>query len=370
METNYSDDIYGRAKVKSSEELEIYYKELQDMDTGALWTVANDIEPWEPHTISAPMFWSYEKLRPFVLEAARLVTPGEAGRRVVYLQNKNRIKEKAAVGLLYAGIQITQPGEFTPAHRHAASALRFIMEGAKGYTIVDGNKIELGVRDFVITPNSAWHEHGVEKDGQTCIWLDGLDIPMINAFEANDYAVLEEEAGGQDLVVAENYSPMSYSGAGVIPIDREWDKPYSPLFKYSWENTQKALQNLAQVSEGTAYDAYIMRYANPLTGGHPMLTMGATMQMLKPGQKTKAHKHTGSFVFQVAQGQGYVIIDGIKYEFKEKDTFCIPSWLYHEFANTSETEELYLFSFNDLPTVEKLGFYQEKVHPEGHQQLK
>ena len=41
------------------------------------------------------------------------------------------------------------------------------MEGEKGYTVVDGNKIMLEVNDFVITPNSTWHEHGVEEGGKT-----------------------------------------------------------------------------------------------------------------------------------------------------------------------------------------------------------
>ena len=47
----------------------------------------------------------------------------------------------------------------------------------------------LGANDFVLTPNGTWHEHGVAEDGTTCIWQDGLDIPLVNAFEAGFYAV-------------------------------------------------------------------------------------------------------------------------------------------------------------------------------------
>ncbi len=245
METNIykgKDDVYGRARVQDNEELKAYYGKLAELDTGALWTVANEIEPWEPISNSVPMLWKYDELRDLVLESARLVTPGQAGRRVVYLINKKRANVKAACGWLYAGIQVTQPGESTPAHRHKAAALRFIMEGDKGYTIVNGNKISLGVNDFVITPNSTWHEHGVDPDGKTCVWMDGLDIPLVNALEANDYAVYDDE-DGQEEVVPMNYSPMSYSGSGLIPVDREWNNPYSPLFKYSWESTYNALVN-------------------------------------------------------------------------------------------------------------------------------
>ena len=44
----------------------------------------------------------------------------------------------------------------------------------------------------MLTPNGTWHEHGVEADGTPCIWQDGLDIPLVNALEANFYAVHPE----------------------------------------------------------------------------------------------------------------------------------------------------------------------------------
>ena len=116
----------------------------------------------------------------------------------------------------------------------------------KGYTVVDGNKIMLEVNDFVITPNSTWHEHGVEEGGKTCIWQDGLDIPLVNALDANDYAVLE---GKQELIAPLNYSPIAYGCAGLIPADKTWDKPYSPLFKYSWKNVYPALLEAQKVNE-------------------------------------------------------------------------------------------------------------------------
>ena len=47
-EIDPKDDILGRARVRDNDELKEYYDELANIDTGALWTVANDIEPWEP----------------------------------------------------------------------------------------------------------------------------------------------------------------------------------------------------------------------------------------------------------------------------------------------------------------------------------
>ncbi|KAF2518609.1 cupin domain-containing protein [Flavobacterium salilacus subsp. salilacus] len=366
METKHDDTVIGRARVQNTPELEAYYKELESLGAGALWTVANDIEPWEPRPSSVPMLWKYDDLRDLVIKSSELVTPEQAGRRVVYLVNDKRKDVSAAVGWLYTGIQVTKPGESTPAHKHKAAALRFIMEGEGGYTVVDGNRITLEVNDFVITPNSTWHEHGVEEGGKTCIWQDGLDIPLVNALEANDYAVLD---GKQELTAPVNFSPLAYGGVGLVPADHVWDKPYSPLFKYSWKKVYPALLEAAQVHEGSPYDGVLMHYTNPVTGGHVMQTMGASMQLLRAGEHTKAHKHTGSFVYQCAKGKGYSVIGGKRYDWKERDIFCVPSWVYHEHVNLSKTEDACLFSFNDLPVITSLGLYQEKAHPDGHQTI-
>lgn len=363
MEAKHSDDVIGRARVQDTPELEAYYKELETLGAGALWTVANDIEPWEPRSSSVPMLWKYESLRDLVVKSSELVTPEQAGRRVVYLVNDNRKNVSAAVGWLYTGIQVTRPGESTSAHRHKASALRFIMEGEGGYTVVDGNKITFEVNDFVITPNSTWHEHGVDSNGKTCIWQDGLDIPLINALEANDYAVFD---GKQPLANEVNFSPITYGCAGLIPADKTWDKPYSPLFKYSWATVYPALKEALKVNEVNSIDGILLQYSNPLTGGHVMQTMSASMQLLPSGFKGKAHKHTGSFVYQCAKGKGYSIINGQRFDWKERDIFCVPSWAWHEHHNESVTEDACLFSFNDLPVIEKLGLFQEKEYSENN----
>ena len=59
----HDDTQLGRARVTDNAELLAYYDDLAEMETGALWTVANSIEPWEPTPSSAPVLWEYEKLR-------------------------------------------------------------------------------------------------------------------------------------------------------------------------------------------------------------------------------------------------------------------------------------------------------------------
>jgi len=363
------EDIIGRANVEDTPELTAYYKELEQFEAGALWTVANKIEPWQPVSSSVPVLWRYRDLRSHVLRSLALVTPEKAGRRVIYLNNPGRRDVSAAVGWLYSGLQVMNPGEAASAHRHSASALRFIMEGSGAYTIVDGHKMTLGANDFVLTPNGTWHEHGVEAGGTPCIWQDGLDIPFINAMEAGFYEVHSNLR--QEVTYPVDDMVNAWGSPGILPDRATWNKRYSPLFKYQWQPTYEALRKYAKATDGSPFDGVMMRYVNPLTGGPVMSTIGASMQMLRAGEHTKAHRHTGSFIYQVAKGKGYSIIAGKRFDWQERDIFCVPSWAWHEHANGSATEDACLFNFNDLPVIETLGLYYEEglKDNDGHQAI-
>ncbi|MEY0026989.1 NADPH dehydrogenase, partial [Providencia rettgeri] len=86
----YRENVAGRADVADTPELVAYYQELDALKTGALWTVANKIEPWQPKSSSVPVLWRYRDLREHVLRSVELVTPEKAGRRVIYLNNPGR----------------------------------------------------------------------------------------------------------------------------------------------------------------------------------------------------------------------------------------------------------------------------------------
>ncbi|MFL0670214.1 MAG: cupin domain-containing protein [Erythrobacter sp.] len=365
----YREDVAGRANVADTPELVAYYQRLRELGTGALWTVANKIEPWEPQSASVPMLWRYKDLREDVLRALDLVTPEQAGRRVVYLENPGRSDVVAAVGWLYSGLQVMAPGECASSHRHSASALRFIMEGSGAFTNVDGHKLTLGRNDFVLTPNGTWHEHGVAEDGTICIWQDGLDIPLMNALEANFYQVHPDLNQAVSFPVDD--TTATWAGSGLRPQGHGWSKRYSPMLKYEWEPTYEALCKLSRVSDGSPYDGIIMDYVNPVTGGPVMPTIGAQMQLLRPGEHTRAHRQVGSFVYQCAKGSGYSVINGQRFDWQERDIFVVPAWMWHEHANASETEDACLFAFHDLPVMRSLGLYREEGLGEngGHQQI-
>ncbi len=366
---NHRENVIGRANVEDTPELLAYYDDLKKYQTGALWTVANKIEPWEPKSESVPVVWRYNELRDHVLRSVDLVTPEKAGRRVIYMSNPGRQDVHAAVGWIYAGLQVMNPGETATAHRHSASAIRFIMEGEGAYTVVDGHKMTLGRNDFVLTPNGTWHEHAVEATGTPCIWQDGLDIPLVNALEANFFEVHPELSEPVTYPVDDMTSTWGNPGLtpAITPATGEWSKGYSPMYKYEWELTYESLCKYAKATDGSPYDGVMMEYVNPVNNGSIMQTMGASMQMLRAGEHTKAHRHTGSYLYHVAKGSGHSIINGKRYDWTERDIFCVPSWAWHEHVNGSDTDDACLFCLNDLPVMRSLGLYREEAFGDGNQ---
>ena len=68
-------------------------------------------------------------------------------------------------------------------------------------------------------------------------------------------------------------------------------------------------------------------------------------------------QETASSVYHVISGTGRSEINGERIEWKQGDTFCIPSWHgYQHFANADET--VYLYRFHDKPMLTALGFYR------------
>ncbi|MBV9538991.1 MAG: NADPH dehydrogenase, partial [Acidisphaera sp.] len=74
---------------------------------------------------------------------------------------------------------------------------------------------------------------------------------------------------------------------------------------------------------------------------------------------------------QVASGSGWSVVGGRRFDWQERDIFCVPSWTFHEHANGSDRDDACLFQFNDLPVMESLGLYREEAfgENEGRQSL-
>ncbi len=125
-------------------------------------------------------------------EAGGVITAEEAERRVLVLENPALRGQSRITNSLYAGMQLILPGEIAPAHRHVASAIRFILDGEGAYTAVEGEKTNMSPGDFILTPNWTAHDHG-NPSKKPMMWLDVLDMPTVNYFETSFSEHFDEE---------------------------------------------------------------------------------------------------------------------------------------------------------------------------------
>jgi gentisate 1,2-dioxygenase len=345
---------------------EAFYEELSRSDTGALWNVLSALLTPEPPVKSVPHIWRWRDLRPQVLRSGELVTAEEAERRVVMLLNPSLPRERSAVtATLYAGVQLILPGEVAPTHHHTPSAIRFIIEGDGGYTAISGERTAMKKGDFLTTPIWVWHDHGNEGDGPV-MWLDGLDIPFVTNLDAVFYEELQQTRAGLEVqpVVKPPEDSKWRWGSNLRPA---WQRPpttYSPVLNYPWATSRAALHALRE-DQGSPFDGIILEYIHPHTGGPALPTMAAYLQLLRAGEHTRAHRHVASTVYHVAEGGGYSVIGGARFDWQEGDTFVVPAWCWHEHA--SEQGGAVLFSFSDRPILRAFGLDREQALEQGFQ---
>jgi gentisate 1,2-dioxygenase len=236
----------------SPEELEEYYAQLRAQHVTPAW-IGGGVSV-EPQSKAAPYLWQWRDLRPQAMRAAELVGTAQAERRVLRLSNP--VLPGIASNTLVANIQIVMPGEIARAHRHSGAALRFIIEGGGGYTVVNGERVPMFPGDLVLTPNWSWHDHANDTDAPM-IWLDGLDTPLVRMLEAGFY---EEH-------------PQERQAFGAPVNASQWHYPMTEM--------RAALERLA-ADRGDAREGVILEYINRRTGGPVMQTIACHMQLLRP----------------------------------------------------------------------------------------
>ncbi len=347
-------------------DLKQFYQEADQRHLVPLWKVTARLLPFEPQTKVLPYLWRWSELRRMAYRAGELVPIERGGeRRVLGLVNPGLGGKYAATHTLWAAVQIVKPGETAPCHRHTAAAIRFIIEGDRSYTNVNGDKCMMGRGDLVLTPNWTWHDHGCESD-QPMIWMDGLDLPLVGDLDAIFFELYPTHL---QPIAQVNDSERKFSGPQLRPI---WEKPegnYSPLLNYKSEPTYQALK---KIGEGAAspFDDVCFEYLNPNTGGPVLPTMSCYVQMIRPGIHTQAHRQVNSAVYHVFEGRGHSVINGKRFDWEKGDFFVVPPWAWHEHVNEGK-EEVILFSIQDTPVMKALGLYRDEPYQKngGHQRV-
>jgi len=333
-----------------------FYDELAPKNLAPLWEVLRALVTREPATPCVPAIWHYDEVRPYLMRSGALITAKEAERRVLILENP-ALKGKASIThTLFAGMQLILPGEVAPAHRHTQSALRFVLEGQGAYTAVDGERTYMSPGDFIITPSWTWHDHGNDGDAPM-VWLDGLDIPLVNLLDAG---FMEPGNAEQQMVTKPAGDSLARYGSGLLPVDWRPQSKTSPVFNYPYARTREALEHMRRQEAWDPCHGLKLRYVNPATGEPAMPTMSTFTQLLPKGFAGAPYRSTDGAVYVAIEGRGETRIGEQSFAWGPRDVFIVPSWMAH--AHCAEADAV-LFSFSDRAVQEKLGLWREARSP-------
>ena len=332
-------------------DLKAFEEELRKKNFSGYWQTVQGERYREPVATFAPCLWKGKELYEAMEKAGELLGLESTFRRVI--QMKHPALPSGTTHTLTLNLQLLKPGEHAAAHRHMAGAIRFITKGRGARLVVEGESFEIGAGDFATTPSWTWHDH-VNESNETLMWLDVLDSPLVRMLQVD----FHEPAPQAHQAIA-RADGTSYAEFGAIrPSWVRSDSIQPPAYVYRWEDTERTLKSVGE-RPGNPYDGVVLEYVNPLTGGPTLPTFSCGIQMLRPGEKTLAHRHTSSTIYHVFKGRGTSFIGEERYDWEEGDSFVAPLWQTHRHEN-SHNQPAILFIMSDEPLMKALGFYREQ----------
>jgi gentisate 1,2-dioxygenase len=345
-----------------NDSLELLHADMARANMAPTWVHVSEFVSKTPTVSYRPWMWRWDDVIPLLMRAGDLITPERgAERRSMEHVNPDLKKFYCTSHTIATAFQLVKAGERAPAHRHAASAVRFAArsQGGDVFTQVQGEPLHMEENDLLLTPAWMWHEHK-NNTKSDIIWLDALDFPLVNLLQAS---LFEPGEGETNTPRDAGYTAQN------LGLYRPVDQPYPeshPVMRYPWVDMHKALDGRRK-EEGSPFDDLILEYVNPLTSGPTLPTISCRAQLIRKGKHTRAQRATASKVYFVVAGKGRTVIDGIGFEWGRGDVFVVPNWSWHE--HIVDSEDCFLFSITDVPTMSLLGLYRHEAYQEadGHQ---
>ena len=156
----------------------------------------------------------------------------------------------------------------------------------------------------------------------------------------------------------------AWSAANLAPL---WEnkRAHRPApgpdaaYLWSWEKIRPLIAAAIEVTSPEAVERRVLQLVPPLAREQEeqqtSRTLAANVQILLPGEKARAHRHTMNALRFVLEGSGAItIVDGKPCPMEEGDLILTPAWTWHEHVHQGSAPILWLDSL-DVPLHQYMG---------------
>jgi len=198
--------------------------------------------------------------------------------------------------------------------------------------------------DLVITPGWTWHEH-VHKGSDPIVWMDALDAPLHRYLGTDMF----EPGPAHDL--PDYPDEAAFAVPNIVPEGH--DRPYSPVFRYSWAQAAAAVRAAPRGRDR----ARRVHYVNPMSGGSAMPLLDCYLMQIDRTE-TIPFRTTGNAVCHVVEGNGMSRIGEDTIHWGAKDIFSLPhgNWITH----LAEADTATMFLVTDRDALRRLDLLKEQ----------
>jgi gentisate 1,2-dioxygenase len=322
---------------------------VEQSNVQALWRREGPLIAATPRANDMPMAWRWQAIEPLIDRSLDEVPAEDAEKRVLMLAHPAFRGEAVTTTNLSACLQISEPGEFIAPRRHALAALRFVMDGYGGATIVNGKRCPMHEGDLILTPAWCWHEH-VNDGHRRVVWCNGFDLPLARYLDVT----FAESGPVRDIPVDMGALPdEALNWSGLLPTGMPVPQ-HSPLFRYAWMDAHSALAALPCERDGSR----VLRYVSPATGRAVLPTLDCYLMGLGAGAATRGYRTTHNAVCVVVEGEGESQVGETRIAWERHDIFTLPhwNWVTHTAARGGAT----LFIMTDRELIRRMGYLREE----------
>ena len=216
------------------------------------------------------------------------------------------------------------PGGRTSTHRHAHDAVGFVLAG-QGVTTIGAERYPWLRSDAFHTPAWSWHRH--ENTGPApARFLAVTDAPLVRSLglaridDIGDTPPPEDEPLRAPAGPADGAYARELAEAAAAWAERRAARRHTAFGGLTLRTSPRGTRTALLVDRSLGYR-----------------TTGISIALFEipPGGKQSRHRHPGEALLYIVAGEGYSVIDDVRYDWVAGDGAIVNQYVWHQHFNAS-----------------------------------